>query len=692
LIPTARQKDHSAKGPPDLKLVASTANPPDDGDGLAFWTGHPTENVLVRLDVFRDGEAKAPPNVSRWAGKFSGRPGLIRELAAALEEQMIGCGKATVQAKLAHLRLWWRALDGFERDAFNVGHPFEKVDSVASLGHLHRQWALDVNLNPRAFGTFVGAANLARRALKLPDLHWAFPSRADSGRHLPEEARIVKLKQVVRRHWFNAVDRWNAADALLASGSPANEAEETLLANCRHFAAVRTRTGLGNPSAGALCGAGLSARNINKLGLFTDVMRNAFYPNAWDIRAAFTQCLAVTGWNPSTLAGIDVGEQFLVDHPKDSSRYVLRGFKERSASEQTFAGLKKTQGGPFFIIQSIVGRTEPLRSQLRAEVERLKAEYQESGAAPAGEAQAAREHHRRRISLFNEIQRLEQGTRSVWLYAHSTGIAWLDKFSYATMGRKRKIGATRTFLGELIHRFNATVPAADQLDPDFVPSDFRDAHALSVWRRSGGSVLHVMQALGHRSPRSTSMYIDNTIINEASQRLYACFSNALWHTIKIHKRLDPAIVAKLSRDGEASNEQIDRLDRYRELRRSRLGIGCKSPHQPPDTVAPGFVADGVRVCPTQRCTLCLEHAVIFPESIDGLCMRMEELACIQAALSIEVWVESTFLEELDNTSLALQAYDVGEVSALRRKWQDVLASGTHWFPEAGIVTREERHG
>ena len=61
-----------------------------------------------------------------------------------------------------------------------------------------------------------------------------------------------------------------------------------------------------------------------------DDMIRGFYPDAHDIRNAFYLCLATTGWNPAVFLSLDVKEPFLGPHPKDSSRFILTGTKDRA--------------------------------------------------------------------------------------------------------------------------------------------------------------------------------------------------------------------------------------------------------------------------------------------------------------------------------------------------------------------------
>src|SRR5690606_31634827 len=115
----------------------------------------------------------------------------------------------------------------------------------------------------------------------------------------------------------------------------------------------------------------------------------------------------------------------------------------------------------------------------------------------------------------------------------------------------------------------------------------------------------------------------------------------------------------------------------RSLMRSRIGVGCKDPTNPPKHIAPNFVPDGKAVCHVQRCLLCIEHAVILPESLPGLCKRLAELRHIRAGMSVGAFQQASFSEELDNTEAALQVFPVEAVERHLNDWTHRIATGTH---------------
>lgn len=82
----------------------------------------------------------------------------------------------------------------------------------------------------------------------------------------------------------------------------------------------------------------------------------------------------------------------------------------------------------------------------------------------------------------------------------------------------------------------------------------------------------------------------------------------------------------------------------------------------------------------QRCLLCLENAVLLPESLDGIAMRLEELRALQGFMSIETWVNERYDIELKNNLTALRKFDLNQGLAARKKWAQAIACGEHYVP------------
>jgi integrase len=630
---------------------------------LIFWTkGHKdNSSVLVNLEVFSSGEA-APRSFGRWAGPFSGRPQLILELAPIIKSSLEDRSPSLTETYIKSLREWWRLFDLVESRDSTTTHC--RVSTVGDINIIHRQVASDNNMHPTVFRAFVRIVNAKLLATGLPQLHWVSRRSEPAIRHIPTASQIEKIRATLKRRWFKALDIWEMADRLTSGETPKSPEEERLLKNYRFLQdSVATS---GHPRPSFFSGASRKMERIfylNELDLAE--MLAGFYPNAQSVRVAFHLCQLQTGWNASVLLSLDVSQNFIEPHPKDPKRYLLRGFKHRAKTRQIFEGLYKTQASPGGIITELIRRTEPLRSRLKSELNLLELGAREEGAAGSGKENLD--------VLRAKIQKLRQGVASPWLFVtrQSDSIQWLNENSASTSGKSGK----NTFLEDLIQDINQNQLPENKIHR-ITGGDFRDAFAASIYARSGGQVLHVMKALGHKSLRSTQVYLENNIINERSEVLYRKFSESLWHEIKISKKADPSVLAKWARDGEPSESHRLRLHSYRSLMRSRLGIGCKDPTEPPKNIAPNFIADGSRLCHVQRCTLC-ENAVVFPESIQGLSKRVAELNYIKSKMSIASFLDSSFHEELLNTEEILEFFDSKEVVAEIDKWTDLINNALH---------------
>ncbi|MYN46772.1 hypothetical protein GTP23_17150 [Pseudoduganella sp. FT93W] len=656
----AYKKDHLKELAPPLVAVEASAawtssSPIDD---LNFWTQHTKYPVKVSLTIFRDGEDKRANPGGSWSGAMSGRPKLIAQLAPVLKELVEFASRRTVDKYYHSFRTWWRIFDALDGKT-------KPVETVADLTEVHRQYAVDQGMHRLAFSNFVRVVNLARLSEGLPQLHWFAPEREEQKRYLPPEWQTKAIRLKIKHEWFSALFRWDRATELMSGSAPANTEEQRLLANYQRFGSLYSELEPVLPNSDELRGD-LAPWEFSGRGLSIPDMLRGRFPDAYDIRIAFHLCLATTGWNPSVLLDLDVTKPFIETHPKDPRRYLLRGFKARGKSEQLTEGLLSSQGSAGMILKRLMKQTEVLRIEVKRNLaEKAKAfRLLQKSNANSEVLDNARK----------ELVKLEYVARSPWLYVTAqTGIAALDAASYHRRLDRENKGS---FVQQVVQVINQT-QAPDRQITAITASDFRDAYAAYAYQVSGGMVLFVMKALGHRRVSTTQRYLKNTLLNESSQGLYRTFSNALWHEVKFHGRVDPTILARWSRDGEPTASDRQRLEDYRALRRSRIGVGCKDPANPPSRIAPNFRASGASQCNVHRCTLCEENAVIFPDSLDGLCKRQAELEHIQSTISVAAFLESSFGEELDNTRKALACFDPIAMDTALQAWRKAISDGRH---------------
>ena len=156
-------------------------------------------------------------------------------------------------------------------------------------------------------------------------------------------------------------------------------------------------------------------------------------------------------------------------------------------------------------------------------------------------------------------------------------------------------------------------------------------------------------------------------------------------------RLDHTVLRQVVEEGEINPVQLMRLEQYRSLKKSRIGLGCKNPKRPPMRLDPNFRPNDKSLCTVQRCTLCIENAVIAPEALSGLTMRLAELNHIQTRIPVEHFNrgrETSFQSEMKNTEVALLGFAENEVQAHLNDWMDQIELGKHRVPEFQSVAKE----
>lgn len=665
-------KDHLAEHR-GLELVPGGVPLPDFQDPLKFWTHHPKEPTLADLTVFAEGE-RANPTSGKWAGPFTGRPHLIRQLMPAIQSSLTAVSRASVGNCISSLRVWWRILDAVELAAEQARQPMARVEDVRQLTRAHADFAYGNGQwkarHPNRTRHFLRLVNLTLRSLGEPELHWAVPEGAKVVRRLPPEDQTTAIRIRLKQKWYEILRFWALMDRIRNGGfKPATNEEARLLVHWQHFTKVQQRCGTALPSAEELRN-GLTNQGFRyKTGLTLTTMRLAAFPDRRQADTAFYLCLAHTGWNPATLYSLDASraKDVLRDHPRDPSRYLLTGTKARAGgAEQPVEGLWKTKAGPGYIIKAWMQRTELLRGQLETMLAAERTKYRQMTQDGAGPEDLA--------SQLKSVQRLEEGCRSVWLFAGEAGIGWLTPRGNQTYHGLDGHGCD--FLTAFINQVNRE--RADRGEPPIqrvTASDFRDIFAVYVWRVSGGNIFAVMWWLKHRFVRTTEGYVDTHILNQERDEQARTFVHHLLDLLGAG-RFDVTILAHLQRYGAVTQEMERRLAEYRALQRSRVGIACKDPFHPPSNIQP---ESDDRVCRPQRCLLCKHHAVILPESMDGVAMRVTELETIKTSIPVEAWSD-LLAEELRNGLDVLKLFPCADVRNARERWSKAIEIGRHHVP------------
>ena len=665
-----------------LALVDVERPLPDHQDQLKFWTGHPTENFFVDLTIFATGE-QARNQDKRHSGPFTSRPALIRQLAPAIQLRLTGTTGETARNYVSTLRAWWRLLDAVELTATQAGQQMVRVEDVRQLTSLHAIYAHGTNgrnAMPRNwFNNFKQIANLTLKALNASQLHWAAPENPAPVRYLPPDDDCKDLRFRLRQEWNSVLRYFALMDRVRTEHfQPTTDKEAMLLAHWHHINEVQQRTGKALPSSGELREELSRDRFRKKTDLSVHMLRLTAFPDRWKAEAAFHCCLIPSGWNPATLFSLDAtnAHRWLRDHPRNPSRYLLVGTKARSGgAEQPVEGLWKSRAGPGYIIKTWLDRTAPLRKQLQAELTAEQEKYQQM--EDRGESQD------NLIAQAIVIQRKQEGCRSVWLFAGNKGeISWLRPRGQQIFHCE---GVQVQFLTAFLARANQERAVRGQTPiPHITQSDFRDMFATYVWRVSGGNLFALMRALRHARARTTELYANTHHLNIERDEAIRRFLNNLLNLLG-EDRFDITILSHLQRHGVVTPEMAQRLWEFRALQRSRINVGCRDPfHPPPDIQPPGTG----KVCRTQRCLLCKTHAVILPESLDGVAMRVEELEFTKSTIPVDAWSDK-LADELANGLAVLRLFRAEGVQDARKRWRLAIEGRQHRVPGLFPGVRQE---
>lgn len=685
-------KDHLKEHAGVMPVVPLKIETPESGDPLVFWTQHEKEPCEVNLHPIATGhkEVRAQGG-GRKMIPFGARPRLIYQLAPAIKEILLYSPKLSVAAHLNALRSWFRILDEVEAAAAAVGQPMARVEDVRLLTEVHSEFAHSSGMTGQKFRIFRALADVTRRALGARETYWIAPEDPDTLKHIPPEEQRKALRIALKRSCRAVLERWTKSDLFSQIAvEPEDPHEAYLYRHVHYMRVIQKKTGKVLPTSDDLCD-GFHTTTLTNRGIHRKALRESIFPSPRDAEAVWHLCLLNTGWNSSTLTTLDVTKKFLFDHFKDDSNdshrrfvlspqtYELVGEKERAGGkEQIVIGQWKTKDGPGHLIRTYLERVEPLRELLKQQLAQEKLKYEDMLLKGAGYAA--------RATQFAQLKSLERGCRSVWLYVNRGGyITWI------TGGEKRGYVNQEqvTYLDEVVHLLNTQRVAANAqraknregpltpLDPipHVAAKDFRLWFADYVYRASNGNILQVRRELGHSRLRTSISYVDSNLLNQETSDAARRFLKILIGELDVG-RVDLTILAHLYHHGELTPEQKELLAKARTLPKSRMSVACNDPFHPPSHIK----ATADEACDVQRCLLCVENAVLLPESLDGIAMRVEELRALQAFLPIGAWVEDRYDIELKNNLVAMRKFDLNQSLTSRQKWARSIAAGEHCVP------------
>lgn len=667
----------------ELKLVTkSRPEAPISKHPLIFWTQHHGYPVEVDLREFADGK---PASRNRNANRryFTGRPNLIDQLRPILEAELAFSAPRTVIGSMTILRRWWVLLDTVEALTEAVGNPIERVDDVRQLMMLHREVAQREKMERNVFSRFRRWADLARRTLGAKPTNWHGLEGSEIEKYIPPLEQREDVRQAVKRECLRVIDQWDLFDRLRQlPHEPAEPEATSLWRGLCHLHDTQQRTGYLVPTIDALNGLDVGRHRMwctHHTGIRPTAILQTAFASRRDALAIFSQCMVTTGWNVTVMLTLDANTEFLRNHPKDDPldpniRWVLTGIKERArGAEQMTVGPWKASYLAGSLIKRYMQRTQPLREVLNAQLVEARIRYE---AARQEEPEAPNTK-----KLFREIAVLRRAQRSIWLYVDVEGrIKALNDFLLTSHFDGKGNRTRLTYMDALVADLNNKRKLRGKSEvPGVTYSDFRLWFAEYLHRSSLGNMLVVMLGLGHKSQGTTKRYVNTNLANRDAENKSLEFQEILTQELSLG-RVDVTILAFKVRHGEFNQEMEDKLVQLRRLPKSRQGVGCRDPLKPP----PHLKATPGLHCDSQRCLLCKQHAVLLPESLDGIAMREAELKVMQEGLPLTTFIGGDYQVELENHELALRLFDPAEVVAARAKWAESIRTGLHIVP--GLLT------
>lgn len=577
------------------------------------------------------------------------RPELIAELVPALEMLTLGKSWQIEDVLKSSLRLLWSFLDSAPPVPATTLKTVQTIPPT--FGGLFRLWLITEseaapNVQSRALNTTRRVFTVARRLLGMEDWDLPWPSipRPKRDRQRDVEPGHVKLLYTVLKAWH-----WNFRTAL-----GEGKRLRALGSDPRSKGDGRDRDAWANSQNQAVLAdlfvADLSIGQVSQVrdydpwfaqpANFGLRLQGPEWPGArpltpfdrarWsvplleDVAAAISLVLLHTGWNVDTVLSLDVSaDSRWFDRRAgdgEAGSVAIYALKRRTNREQIATSLVRPFSHPFAVIETMRLATEPLRRAVRHQLAELEATQSPHQVDP-------------------QLSRLKAMASSPWLYLSRTSqgagrVGWVSMSGqvFRTFNRfAREASSLAAKRGE-----DTNVQEAIS---SLRMSDLRDGYAAFLNEGSLFNTFLVKRALGHNSLRTTMRYLDKKRDVARRYREYAQFQENLFDEIATAGRVDSTVLMMRTRVGPLTAEQRARLGDHRQ--RTRMGMGCLDPMNPPIEIAPGHSGGP---CAVQRCTLC-QHGVVFSDSWPALAKRAAELEHIRGRTPQERFVDSSFYLE-----------------------------------------------
>jgi hypothetical protein len=595
-----------------------------------------------------------------WTGDFSGRPLFAMEIAELFRIERF---EPEASKRMRHaFRNVFRFFDAFE--AKHGTHIASITDVTDAHGPALLAWL--TGSRPGRYQRAKGALDALRRARGSPPLFW--PVQRDDSVSTSEPVDIEAV-----RHLFNAFKHegrcikqmFTEGAELAATGLDPRTSRVPREGIARENRAwivkeltkqrLLEKQELKDVGAywrmlqGAHLGPSYLAPRMSERGRkgIVGALR-WFYPSYQDTAVFLWLFLLATGWNLSTALGLDVSEDdaWCQAHPHSAQFTVIHAFKARAGRHQFTLSMTKPEWHPYQIVRYMIERTKTLRATVRHRLALARKDYE---LAPSA-------------AKSGKIAHLEASVRSPWLYHILNKTGEVSSFNNADSVHLGPIARAVATAHGLIERHPQLKKIAT--------SDARDAWIGYAYVQSGYHVLLTQLASQHGDLRTLRHYLRSRRYREFSEKQVRKVQDAVFAEISTGGVVDPTRLHLLVANGAVTSEQERRLKDFRQ--RTRLGLGCLDPTNPPRQIAPDHKTGAL--CRVQRCTGC-QHGVVFRESLVPLTRAYAELIHIQRTIPQTAWCGSSLEDELASIEETLKSFDPSEVESVAQEWSHKLQTG-----------------
>lgn len=373
-----------------------------------------------------------------------------------------------------------------------------------------------------------------------------------------------------------------------------------------------------------------------------------FYPSYHDTAVFLWLFLLGTGWNLSTAVTVDISsdDKWFTDHPHKTEFKIMHAYKGRARRHVFALSLGRPEWHPFQIVRFMFEKTRILRETLRRNLIELEVSNSRSP-SPA---------------LASEIHHLRAAIRSPWLYHSVSKVGYINAIdSDESVGLNSLVRIVADRAGLLDEH-----PSLKEMSTAIA----RDAWIGFAYSKSGHNVLLAQLAAQHADVATLKHYISRRRYRAHSEAVIRSVQDAVFSEVQAKKAVDATRIRLLVRNGAITNEQEQRLLDVRQ--RTRLGMGCLDPTDPPREIAPGHPPGAI--CSVQRCVGC-EKGIVFAESMDPLCRAKAELMHLRRELPLASWIGSSFEDEASSLDRTLAQFSPDEVEAAITAWTARIRSG-----------------